>query len=165
MRKVSLTAVLSACGVACVLTIGMAGPAQAAVISKPATAAIQQSATGSAPTIRSMACGSWIRAAALNTGWHVSRNASCALAGSRTTKVRYDWERDGNAIGGSICVQARGARIPAANPSWGGVLYWHAGGCAVAGSVTVDWQSSLHYKEIRHFASGAPVWGVGFEWR
>lgn len=114
--------------------------------------------------VQPFACGSWINAVALNTGWYVSQNNSCALAGDRTTRVGYTWERDSNAVGGSICVQGRGARIPASNPYAGGQLYWHAGGCAAGGSFTVDWQSSLHYKAVRHYAAQAPVWGVAFKW-
>lgn len=115
--------------------------------------------------VQPFACGSWVNATALLTGWYVSENGTCSIAGDRTARVGYTWERDGNAAGGSICVQGRGARISASNPYAGGQLYWHAGGCAANGSVTVDWQSSLHYKAVRHMAASAPVLGVAFMWK
>lgn len=110
-------------------------------------------------------CNSAQNAVAFTGRWMESTKFDCSIAGDRTARVGYSWSIDPNAIGGSVCFQGRGARIPASNPYAGGQLYWHSGGCGSSGSVTVDWQSSLHNKAARFSAANAPVAGVGFSWR
>lgn len=110
-------------------------------------------------------CNSPQNAVAFTGRWMESTKFDCSIAGDRTSRIGYSWSIDPNAVGGSVCFQGRGARIPADNPYVGGQLYWHSGGCGSSGSVTVDWQSSLHNKSARFSAANAPVAGVGFSWR
>lgn len=109
-------------------------------------------------------CNSPMNAVAFTGQWMESTKFDCSIAGDSTSRIGYSWQIDPNAVGGSICFQGRGARIPASNPYVGGQLYWHSGGCGSSGSVTVDWQSSLHHKAARFSAANAPVLGVGFNW-
>ena len=116
--------------------------------------------------VQPFACGSWMNAVAHASGWMQSTDFSCAIAGDATSKVSYWWERDVNAIGGTICLEGRGARIPLGSPAGtGGVLYWHSGGCSSNHVITVDWQSSLHNKTVRFTTGTSPAGGVGFKWK
>lgn len=130
---------------------------------QPSLDALTAQAVGDVTVLNS--CNSPQNAVAFTGRWMESTKFDCSIAGDRTSRIGYSWSIDPNAIGGSVCFQGRGARIPANNPYVGGQLYWHSGGCGSSGSVTVDWQSSLHNKSARFSAANAPVAGVGFSWR